>query len=179
MRRAACNPRVRFVWRFAVLAGVLLSLYYFPYERGAANALLNKYLSLYAHLAGAAIRLFDPDVRVFGTRIDGRMNLVFALNCDAMDVFILFGAAVLAYPSAWTKRVVGLAAGWATVVFVNVARIVSLYFIGANFPSAFDLFHLQLWPLTIVVLATSGFLVWVRNAAWMEADSHGSAPAQA
>jgi exosortase/archaeosortase family protein len=141
-----------------------LFAYYFPYRSGIALALINSYLSAYAHLAGAVVRLFDRSVHVTGTHIDGRMSLVFALNCDAMDVFILFGAAVVSFPVGWRSRAVGLCLGLGAVVLVNVLRLVSLYFIGVYLPARFDFCHLQLWPPVIVVLATGGFLCWARAA---------------
>ncbi len=160
-RRAA----IVYLVRFSVTAGVLLGIYYFPYdERGPAAAFLHRYLSTYASLAGAALSIFDRGVHVDGTHILGRFNLDFAMNCDAMDVYILFCAAVVACPSSWRSRLVGASVGLAALVATNVARILSLYWVGVHFPSLFEFFHVDLWPIVIIAATCAGFLVWARAA---------------
>ena len=155
---------IPFLLRFATLAGVELTAYYFPYNpRGFASGLLRLYLALYARLAGGALSLFDPTVRVHGTDITGRFSLSFAMNCDAMDVFILFSSAVLAFPSTWRRRALGLGLGLAVLVGVNIVRIMSLYWVGVYFPSAFDFVHVDLWPIGIVAATCAGFLWWARS----------------
>jgi exosortase/archaeosortase family protein len=155
----------RFLARFALIAGALLTAYYYPYdERGLVAALRRLYLAAYAHLAGGAISLFDPSIRVEGTRIQGRVGFEFAMSCDAMDVLCLFAAATIAFPASWRRRVLGLGAACVVVVLANIVRIVGLYFLGVYAPSRFALFHMQLFPLAIVILAAGGFIVWTRSA---------------
>ena len=74
-----------FVLRFAVVSGVLLALYYFPFEGMLTRGLRHLYLSAYARVAGAAVGLMDPGVHVEGTHIMGRVSLDFGLSCDAME----------------------------------------------------------------------------------------------
>jgi exosortase/archaeosortase family protein len=105
----------------------------------------------------------DPGVHVEGTHIMGRVSLDFGLSCDAMDIYILFAAATVAFPSTWRRRAIGLVLGFASLVLLNVLRIVSLYFIGLRFPAKFELFHMQVWPVFIVVLASGAFLSWART----------------
>jgi exosortase/archaeosortase family protein len=152
-----------FVCRFVFVAAILLALYYFPYAGAGVNLLFNLYLSTYAHLAGAAISLFDPSVHVVGTRIIGRMTMDFALSCDAMDVYILFAAATVAFPTRWRRRAIALVFSFAAMVCLNVLRILSLFYLGMYFPSKFDLFHLQIWPAVIVMVASAAFLGWARS----------------
>jgi exosortase/archaeosortase family protein len=153
-----------FVLRFAIAAGIMLALYYFPYEGRAMRGLLGVYLGVYAKLAGGAVGLFDRSVHVTGTHIVGRMAMDFALSCDAMDVYILFAAATVAFPARWRSRASALLPAFGALILLNVLRIVTLYFIGVYFPSRFELFHMQIWPLIIVVLATGSFLAWARTS---------------
>jgi exosortase/archaeosortase family protein len=153
----------RYVVRFALIAGVELALYYFPYDPGGvAAACLRMYLASYARLAGAALSLLDSSVHVHGADIVGRYSLTFAMNCDAMDVYILFSSALLAFPAGARPRVLGLAAGLAALVTLNVLRIVSLYFVGLYFPGAFDFCHMDAWPMVLVIATCAGFLAWIR-----------------
>jgi hypothetical protein len=51
--------------RFVLAAGLLLGAHYFPYDpRGFVGVLFRLYRTGYAHLAGAAIHIFDPGVHV-------------------------------------------------------------------------------------------------------------------
>src|SRR5579872_1426439 len=124
------RARLRFAVVFAVVGGVLLTLYSFPYaEHGVREDWFARYLALYARLAGLVLRVFDSGVRVVGNDIVGRTSLTVAKNCDAMDVTLLFAAAVVAFPATWRRRLAGIAAGVAGITAVNVLRIASLYFV--------------------------------------------------
>ena len=159
------RPQLRFVLVFTAIAGVLLTIYSFPYaEHGLGEGWFTAYLALYARLAGAALRLWDSSVTVNGIELTGRTSLTIAKNCDAMDVNILFGAAVLAFPAAWSRRVFGLVFGIVALIFVNVIRIVSLYIMLVHWHSAFEFAHAEVWPLAFVLIAVLMFLLWSRWA---------------
>jgi exosortase/archaeosortase family protein len=159
------RARIRFAVIFAVTGGALLTLYSFPYaEHGVREDWFKLYLAVYARLAGLVLRVFDSGVRVVGNDIVGRTSLTVAKNCDAMDVTLLFSAAVVAFPAPWRRRLVGIAAGVAALTIVNVLRIASLYFVDLRWPSAFETIHAEVWPLAIVALAAGAFLGWSRWA---------------
>ena len=160
--------RVRFAVTFAVCAGVLLTLYSFPYaEHGIAEGGFARYLAAYAQITAAFLRLFDPQVHVAGTDIVGRVSLTVAKNCDAMDVNILFASAILAFPARWRWRAAGIAAGTAGLAVVNVVRIASLYHVDVHWPQRFELVHAEVWPLAMVAIAVVMFFRWSR---WVEAN---------
>jgi exosortase/archaeosortase family protein len=77
-----------------------------------------------------------------------------------MQINILFGAAVLGFPSTWRRRLSGLAAGFAFLAGLNLVRLCSLYFVGVYFPDAFEFAHRELWPLLLVVAALGAFAGW-------------------
>jgi len=159
------RARLRFALVFAATGGALLTLYSFPYaQHGVREDWFARYLALYARLAGLVLRIFDSGVRVVGNDIVGRTSLTVAKNCDAMDVTLLFAAAVVAFPAPWRRRLAGIAAGVAALTVVNVLRIASLYFVDLRWHSAFETIHAEVWPLAIVVLAASAFLAWSRWA---------------
>ena len=80
-----------------------------------------------------------------GRQITGRASLTIVKNCDAMDVNIMLVAAMLAFPSRWPPlRAAGIAGGVALLLAANIARIVSLYYVSARWPRAFDVIHVEL-----------------------------------
>jgi len=158
--------RLRFAAIFVAVAGVALAIYSFPYaEHGVRETWFHSYLAAYARLAGWVLRLTNAQVQVAGTEVVGTISLTVAKNCDAMDVNILFVAAIVAFPAAWKRRAIGIALGVAALAVVNIVRIVSLYYVGIRFPDRFELVHAEIWPFAMVAVAVAGFLVWSRWAA--------------
>ena len=150
--------QLRFALRFAAVAAALFSIYAYPYpEHGRAERWFGSYLHAYARLGGAVISVFDRTATVTGNVIAGRFSLSIVKTCDAMEANLLFIAAVVAFPGRWTRRLVAAAAGVAALVVLNVTRICSLYFVGVHAPSAFELLHIEIWPLLLVVAAAIDF----------------------
>jgi exosortase H (IPTLxxWG-CTERM-specific) len=165
-QRSINAQRLRFAIWFAVTAGVLFTVYTFPYrESGMSESGFTAYLSWYARLTGHVLVLFDPSATVHGQDIVGRYNLRIVKSCDAMEANILFVAAVLAFPEPWKKRIIGVALGVPLLVAINVLRICSLYYVGIHLPKAFEFFHLELWPLVLIGSGAGAFLFWATWAA--------------
>ena len=154
---------LRFAIGYVVIAGVLFSIYGFPFELfGARSDWLSGYLQMYARLAGTALRLFESGVVVTGDRIDGRFSLQIVRNCDAIEVNILFASAILAFPAPWRRRSLALAGGLALLVFANIARICLLYFVGVYRPAWFATAHEEILPLVLIALTALSVLGWAR-----------------
>jgi exosortase/archaeosortase family protein len=159
-RAAWTKPGLRFAATFGGLSAVLLAIYYFPHaDRAAAN--IDGFLRVYARIAGAVLRLFEPGITVVGRTITGRYSLQIVKTCDAMDITILLGSAIAAWPAPWRRRVVAVLAACTLIFVTNVARICSLYFIGIRAPSSFDFIHLELWPAALLLMAVGFFWLYV------------------
>lgn len=151
----------RFALTFLVVAAALFALYTFPYaENGVSERWFAAYLSGYARLAGAVLSIVEPGIRVEGPIIMGRFNMEIVKNCDAMEVNILFLAAVVAFPVSAKTKWIGVSLGLPFLVSLNVLRICCLYFVGALLPAAYEPFHLEVWPLLLIGSATGLFFAW-------------------
>ena len=151
-----------FALRFVLIAIAMFSIYSFPYaENGISERWFGAYLAGYARMAGALISVFEPGVTVMQNVIAGRFSLRIIKSCDAMEVNLLFCAAVLAYPTRILGKVAAVVAGLAALVAMNVARICCLYYAGLLLPSWFDLLHFDLLPLLLIAAASGLFFVWV------------------
>jgi exosortase/archaeosortase family protein len=167
------SPARRFAIRFALLAGLLLGLYYFPYANGGSvKGILDAYLRGYASIAGGVLRWFEPTLVVQGQNIIGRYSLRIVKTCDAMDTQILFASAVIAWPAAWRLRAIAAVWGVVAMSALNVVRICSLYYVGILLPSFFDIAHLDVWPAVIVLSSVAGFVAFV---SWTRRVDHGLA----
>jgi exosortase/archaeosortase family protein len=156
------RSELRFVFFFALTAGVLFSIYSFPYPEGSLGQRWSDgYLRAYSHLAGGVLATFEPHVSVSGQNIMGRYPLRIVRGCDAVDAQILLMAAVLAsHLYSWRWRIAGALAGFVVLTAANVLRICSLYYVGLLRPAYFDFCHHELWPLLLIVLAAGAFVWW-------------------
>jgi len=159
------DDRARFSVAFTIIAGSLLSAYYFP--RGSDSAIESwtaEYLRLYTHAVAAPIALFEPHVSAHGNLISGRFSMQIVKSCDAMEANILFASALLAVSAPWVRKGVALVVGLAVLVAFNVVRLFVLYWVGVFAFSAFEFLHYDLWPLLMIAFAAVDFVVCVRWA---------------
>lgn len=149
----------RFVLKFLGIASVLLLLYCFPYkENGLSERGFDWFLASYARLAKVAIGLFDPSAVLLGNEIHGRFAVRIIKGCDAMEAKILFVSAVLAFPGAWSRKLLVALGGLGLLTLVNVARIATLYVAGTLKPSLVEPLHFETWPFIMVTVAGLLFL---------------------
>lgn len=165
MVTSAASHQRRFVLRYFAFAAALFATYTFPYAaNGAMEAWFTSYLNAYARLAGGVLSIVEPGITVSGQDILGRYGLRIIRSCDAMEVVILFVAAVLAFPVSWRSRSIGLSLGTLAIVVANVVRICCLYYVGVYRRAQFELYHMEIWPLLLVAVAGLTFITWSRWA---------------
>ncbi len=142
---------------------VLYMAIYFPYRRDTFPArALSAYVVWVAHLAAGVLHLFDARVSVLDNTITGPFPLTVILDCTALDAQALLAAAMFAFNGTWKQKAVGLGAGLAALMALNIARIVALYVVGLRWPDGFHLVHEEVCQFVIVAAAFILFAVWVR-----------------
>jgi len=159
------NEQTRFVVAFAVIAGALMALYYYP--RGIespAERFTSEYLRVYTHMVSLGIGLFDPHASAHGNIVTGRFSMQIVKSCDAMEANILFSAAIIAIPAIWWRKAVAFVAGLVALVAFNLVRLFVLYWVGVFFAPAFDFLHYDVWPLLMIAFAAVDFMVCVKWA---------------
>jgi exosortase/archaeosortase family protein len=171
------RSELRFVLAFIAIACVLFSVYSFPYPDGSrARRWSDVYLQAYAHWSGWVLSAFERHIAVSGQDIIGHYSLRIVRGCDAIDAQILLVSAVLASSVySWRWRISGAILGFFLITLINVVRICSLYYVGSYFPTYFDFFHHELWPLLLIVLAASAFVLWSRLASARERSADATA----
>jgi exosortase H (IPTLxxWG-CTERM-specific) len=173
------------VLRFVLLFGVCMVVFYafrllpwftdqiwLPYLR--VNAMMSAWLlsMLGEQATAASVSVFSP-----------RFRLEIAQGCDAIEPSALFVAAVIAFPASLKRTLIGLVVGVAILLALNLVRIVSLYYTGVHWPSAFETMHIDVWQPIFIVFA---MILWIIWAVWatrrassrkrVAAADHGSEP---
>lgn len=84
-------------------------------------------------------------------------------GCNGIEACIVLFAAVVAFPAGWRHKLLGLAVGFAAVQGLNVARVVSLFYLGQWNTAVFNFAHEYLWQALIMLDVLVVWLLWVRS----------------
>jgi exosortase/archaeosortase family protein len=103
-------------------------------------------------------------VRVIGERVFVGASAVEIVNsCTGVDVGIFLASAMLVYPAPWRARGLGVAIGFAAVLLVNFLRVLTLCWLNASSPPAFELVHVYVWPAFIAAFCLGALLLWIQT----------------
>jgi len=94
--------------------------------------------------------------------------------CNGVEATLLLWTAMLAFPAPWRHRLWGLLIGMLGVQALNLARIVSLVYLGVWKPAWFYWVHWYVWDALILVDVLLIFLLWLRR---LPAPMESRAPA--
>ena len=126
-----------------------------------SSAWLDAFYATLARIAGFALTLLGVPASSDGAIVGAdAFTAIIVTECSALDVIILFGAAVLAYPASIGARLRGLLLGVATLFALNIARIVSLILIGIYYPDSLEDAHLFVWQPAMAIAAIGLWILW-------------------
>ena len=147
----------------AVFVGIILAfILALPVYRGFING---PFSVAVANSTGFLLRVFGVGARATGTSVISPMFSVEVIPaCSGIFAYILFLAAVLAYPCKLKAKAMGIALGFATIFILNLVRMVSLFYIGTYLPQFFEVAHLLFWQ-SLMIACTA--LLWFFWAQWL------------
>lgn len=144
------------VWlRFALLSVTLLSLavwlepFMGPLNRATAF-LAGRVLELWGQaplVQGELITLSGFTVRIIG-------------ECTSLYATLLLASFILATPATGRQRLAGIAAGGAVIGVVNLLRVVVVTIVGATRPELFEMLHVFLGQVLMLLMVVGCCLVW-------------------
>jgi exosortase/archaeosortase family protein len=110
------------------------------------------------------LSLVFEGVRVIGERVYVGVAAVEIVNsCTGVDVSIFLASAILVYPAPWRARALGMLAAFALVLAVNFLRVLTLCWLNAQSPPAFELVHVYVWPAFIAAFCLGALLLWIHG----------------
>jgi exosortase H (IPTLxxWG-CTERM-specific) len=152
----------RFFFTFMVLLTGLFALRITTFVRDSVTL---PFTGVLADVSAFIIKLFDSTVHSEGVVIQSLENgfaVAIAPGCDGIEAVIILISAVLAFPSLWKHKLVGITIGFFAIQALNLVRIISLFYMGQWSQTWFDWFHLYLWQALIVLDALAVWLIWLR-----------------
>lgn len=152
------GPIFKFVALFVLLLGSFYALSFVPVLN---RNVLPKLQVLNARASAAVMNIWGEKASVSDTTIASpRYSVNIAHGCDAIEPAALFVAAVLAFPVALKWKLPGLIVGVGILMLINLIRIISLFYTGVHWPSAFETMHIDVWQPAFVLLALFFWVVW-------------------
>lgn len=143
-----------------------MGLFYgFVHNPANETTAIRSYLALIARAVGGILDLFGYEATVTETVVyTPRFSLEIVRGCDAIEPTAIYLAAVLASPVGVWAKLPGILIGTAVLLLINLIRIVSLFFVGVYYPSAFRMLHEEVWQAAFIVLAIAFWAAWVQWA---------------
>jgi exosortase H (IPTLxxWG-CTERM-specific) len=161
MPEAADSPRRRSVGFLLRFVALLVVFYLIVASRPVNDAVIVPFTAGIASVSAVVLNAFGEKVEVRGTEIrSSSFGVNIENGCNGVETALLFGAAVLAFPASWKRRLVGLGAGFLAIQVLNLFRVVTLFWIGLHRPALFNSSHTVIWQSVVVLFGVLLFLIW-------------------
>jgi len=134
------------------------------------------FTGLLASISAALVTPFDNSVIAYGKVLqftDTGFAVSIEAGCNGVEATIVLVAAVLAFPGPWRARLLAILLGFLAVQTMNIARIISLFYLGDWNTDVFMWVHLYLWPALIMLDVLIVFIVYLRYLSGRGAPDRG------
>ena len=152
----------------AVFGVVLVALFSLELLNPVQQHVVVPFTGLLAKISAALIAPFDDGVIAYGKILqfqDTGFAVSIEAGCNGVEATIVLVAAVVAFPAPWRARVAAIALGFLAIQVLNIARIISLFYLGNWDMEIFSWVHLYLWPALIMLDVLVVFIVYLRYLA--------------
>ena len=156
------DPTTRFACVFlALLAGMALAYpairlrYGHAFQAGEAFT-ARLVFAIVSRLAPDEATLKEPNIVMLGP-----FPVAVIDECTGVYEAVLLSAALLAFPTAWSRTAIGFLLGIPAIYAMNLLRMVGLLFVGRYFSRLFEFMHVYFWQVTMIAMVASVWLAWV------------------
>lgn len=87
-------------------------------------------------------------------------NLHVTRGCEGVEMLLLLIAGIVAFPTSWRRRAIGLLLGSMLAYVLSVTRLMGLHYILRYNPGAWEVLHGLILPLAPIILIALYFLRW-------------------
>lgn len=162
VRLVAIDGMARF---FLLFIALLVTLFSLRISTFGHDYVTEPFTFVLARISAFLIKLWDKGVSSEGVEIWNSardFGVGIAPGCDGIEAVIILVSAIVAFPSPWKHKLVGIVLGFLAIQSLNIVRIISLFYMGQWNQTLFDWFHLYLWQALIVLDALAVWLIWLR-----------------
>jgi exosortase H (IPTLxxWG-CTERM-specific) len=161
------SPENRRMALFVVLFGVFLGAgYLLSIYRPIVEHAIVPFTAFIAKVSSFLLRIFGSEAHATGTRLSGQgVSFELRNGCNGVWATIIFVSAVLAFPSSLRVKLWGVLLGFCAIFVLNLARVISLYYIVLYYPKLFEGAHIYVWQTVVIGAAVLLWLYWAQRAA--------------
>jgi len=157
------RQEARFLILFLLILGVSFTLVAL---QPVNDHLVVPYTTGVAWVSGQLLDLLGEDITINGCVLRSPRFAVTIYNgCNGLITSLIFISGVLAFPSSWTAKVVGVVGGLLAIQTINLIRIISLFYIGIFLPDLFNSSHIFIWQSIVILFGVSLWVLWAQKLA--------------
>lgn len=154
---------LRFAFGFTLILLALFTLQLMPLGQRWVVVPFTEFIAAFS---AWLVQLMDANVYASGKVLQD-MQSGFAVSieagCNGVEATIVLVSAILAFPSPWHIKLIGIMAGFLAIQAINLLRIISLFYLGQWNQTAFEWAHLYIWQSLITLDVLIVFLIWLRH----------------
>lgn len=154
---------LRFAFGFTLILLALFTLQLLPVGQSWVVLPFTEFIAAFS---AWLVQLMDADVYASGKVLqDVRSGFAVSIEagCNGVEATIVLVSAILAFPSPWRMKLIGIVAGFLAIQAMNLLRIISLFYLGQWNQTAFEWAHLYIWQSLITLDVLIVFLIWLRH----------------
>ncbi len=151
--------------RFLSVFAILISLYYLSVSSGWFDSAIMAYAHSAAKASSWILLVLGEDASSKAEILtSSRYSLVVGVGCEGSEPMAMFLSALIAFPFAWRLKLRGILVGAAVLYFLNLFRIVGLYYSGIYYPDIFNMLHTEIFPIVFIFIAMILWIIWLQWA---------------
>lgn len=153
---------------FALFLFLQLSLFGLNMLSWVQQHVVLPWTALLARMCAALVTRFDSSAAAAGKVLWNQatgFGVSIEPGCNGIEACIVLFAAIIAFPSTWRHKLVGVVAGFVAVQALNIVRVISLFYLGQWNTEVFNFAHEFLWQALIMLDVLVVWLLWVRAGA--------------
>ncbi|MDA8433736.1 MAG: exosortase H [Nitrospiraceae bacterium] len=85
-------------------------------------------------------------------------------GCNGLEAVMIYSVAVIAFPSSWRNKLLGVVAGFVVIQVVNILRIAALAYSGIHFRRLFDYIHIYVAQGMMIAVSLGVFFLYLHYA---------------
>lgn len=85
-------------------------------------------------------------------------------GCNGLEAVMIYSVAVIAFPAAWKKKILGIVAGFIIIQVINILRIASLAYSGIHFRRLFEYIHIYVAQGLMIAISLGVFFIYLHYA---------------
>ena len=147
---------IRFLVLF-ILCSLTFFIFYFLFQGS-----FDGFLVLTAQTVGVVSNAIGLSVVVEGVFIEiGTMTFEIIHECTGMFAIAISLSSILAYPTKWKQKTIGILFVIPFILCLNLLRILFLIYVGKYHMGLFEVVHAYLWQGTFIIFIILAWYLWI------------------